>query len=213
MTRLVATAISLLQTLTRLAFYAGWPSVFSALPVVKSVLEKRPERGRQGAVMRKRHSMGVGLLAFALATFWGSTPSPSQDRAADPGMRDRFVGAWRLAWLEEPGPDGTIHRADCSGMFVFSADGHAAVQVLYRNPQAAAAAAPVQYSQAGYEATFGRYQVDALARTFTYHVEGAIVRSLIGKDLVRSFELSGDRLIVKSSDPGERWRVAWERYP
>jgi 4-carboxymuconolactone decarboxylase len=30
------------EALTSLAFYAGWPNVFSALPVVKSVLEKRP---------------------------------------------------------------------------------------------------------------------------------------------------------------------------
>ena len=30
------------EMLTQLAFYAGWPSVFTALPVVKDVLEKRP---------------------------------------------------------------------------------------------------------------------------------------------------------------------------
>jgi 4-carboxymuconolactone decarboxylase len=30
------------EVLTQLAFYAGWPNVFSALPVVKDVLEKRP---------------------------------------------------------------------------------------------------------------------------------------------------------------------------
>jgi 4-carboxymuconolactone decarboxylase len=29
--------------LTQLAFYAGWPNVFSALPVVKDVFEKRPK--------------------------------------------------------------------------------------------------------------------------------------------------------------------------
>ncbi len=29
------------ETLTQLAFYAGWPSAFSALPVVKDVIEKR----------------------------------------------------------------------------------------------------------------------------------------------------------------------------
>ncbi len=29
------------EVLTQLAFYAGWPSVFSALPVVKEVIEKR----------------------------------------------------------------------------------------------------------------------------------------------------------------------------
>ncbi len=31
------------EALTHLAFYAGWPNVFSALPVVKGVFEKRPD--------------------------------------------------------------------------------------------------------------------------------------------------------------------------
>jgi 4-carboxymuconolactone decarboxylase len=30
------------EVLTHLAFYAGWPNVFSAIPVAKSVLDKRP---------------------------------------------------------------------------------------------------------------------------------------------------------------------------
>jgi 4-carboxymuconolactone decarboxylase len=30
--------------------------------------------------------------------------------AAAQGDRERFVGAWRMAWMEEPGPDGTITR-------------------------------------------------------------------------------------------------------
>ena len=55
-----------------------------------------------------------------------------------------------------------------------------------------------------------RYEV-VDAHTFTYHVQGALVRTLIGKDLKRVFELSGNQLIVKSPDPNEHWRVAWER--
>jgi 4-carboxymuconolactone decarboxylase len=31
------------EVLTQLAFYAGWPNVFSALPVVKDVVDKRKE--------------------------------------------------------------------------------------------------------------------------------------------------------------------------
>ena len=31
------------EVLTHLAFYAGWPNVFSALPVAKDVFEKRPQ--------------------------------------------------------------------------------------------------------------------------------------------------------------------------
>jgi 4-carboxymuconolactone decarboxylase len=32
------------EALTQLAFYAGWPNVFSALPVAKAVFEKRPAK-------------------------------------------------------------------------------------------------------------------------------------------------------------------------
>lgn len=31
------------EVLTHLAFYAGWPNVFFAIPVVKDVFEKRPK--------------------------------------------------------------------------------------------------------------------------------------------------------------------------
>ena len=32
----------LVELITHLAFYAGWPNAFSALPVMKDVFEKRP---------------------------------------------------------------------------------------------------------------------------------------------------------------------------
>jgi hypothetical protein len=38
------------------------------------------------------------------------------------------------------------------------------------------------------------------------------MRTLIGNDLTRVFEFSGQHLIVKSSSPDEHWRVAWEHY-
>ena len=126
------------------------------------------------------------------------------------GDRDRFVGAWRLAWLEEPGPDGKIHRADCTGLFVFTREGYASVQVMYRNPTGGDAG-PVQYAQGGYEASYGRYDVDERAHTWTLHVEGAMVRSLVKKDLKRRYEFSGNQLIVTPSSADEHWRVAWER--
>ena len=162
--------------------------------------------------MKKLMSMGVVSLLVAIAAILSAAASRAQEPKVGDHPRDRFIGAWRLVWLEEPGPDGGVHRADCTGMFVFTRDGHASVQVMYRNPQMGTAAGLVQYAQGGYEATFGRYEVDPSARTFTYHVEGALVRSLVGKDLVRSFELSGNQLIVKSANPDEHWRVAWEHH-
>ena len=60
--------------------------------------------------------------------------------------------------------------------------------------------------------TLGELVIDESTYTFTFHVEGALVRTLIGKDLPRAFELSGKQLIVKSTHPEEHWRVAWEHY-
>ena len=73
---------------------------------------------------------------------------------------ERFVGAWRLASLEQQGADGKVHRADSTGLLVFTGDGHMSVQVMERNPQAQTPAGPEQYSQGGYEASFGTYEID-----------------------------------------------------
>jgi lipocalin-like protein len=159
--------------------------------------------------MKKLLSLGVVSLFIGMTAV---TVSRRQDRSGSEGVRERFVGAWRLAWLEEEGADGKIRRADCTGLLVFTANGHMSVQVMYRNPPAGTNAAPVQYAQGGYEASFGTYEIDQSTHTFTFHVEGALVRTLIGKDLPRAFEFSGKQLIVRSTRPEEHWRVAWEHY-
>ena len=135
--------------------------------------------------------------------------SAGQDRG---DVRDRFAGAWRLVRLEQPGADGKLHSIDCTGLFVFTRDGHASVQVMQRNPQASPSAGPEQYSEAGYEASWGTYKVDERTHTFMFHIDGALVRPLLGKDLPRSYEFSGNQLIVKSTRPDESWRVTWEHY-
>lgn len=158
--------------------------------------------------MRRLLLCGVVCL-FIAATM---TPSRSQDRSANDAIRGQFVGAWRLASLEQEGADGKTHTSDSTGLLVFTRDGHMSVQVMERNPQAQTAAGPEKYSQGGYEASFGTYEISESGHTFIFHVEGALMRNLIGKDLPRSFELSGKQLIVKSARPEEHWRVIWEHY-
>jgi hypothetical protein len=91
-------------------------------------------------------------------------------------------------------------------MFVFTRDGKASVQVMYRTAPTGNA-----YAQSGYEASYGSYHIDS-SSTFTFHIDGALVRTLIGKDLNRRYEISNNRLIVKSTDANEHWKVVWERY-
>jgi len=159
--------------------------------------------------MKKLLSFGAVLLLIGMTAM---TVSGGQDRGGTEGVRHRLVGGWRLASLEEEGADGKIHKADCTGLLVYTQDGHMSVQVMYRNPPAGSNAGPVQYAQGGYEASFGTYEIDESGHTFIFHVEGALVRTLVGKDLARAFEFSGKQLIVKSTHPEEHWRVAWEHY-
>src|SRR5262249_9970832 len=170
-----------------------------------------PVLQQEGSLMKKSFCLGVLSLFLCITAVSRSARSRQQDRAALSGIEDQFVGAWRLAWLEEPDGERHVHKADCTGLLVFTRDGHMSVQVMYRNPQAGSQAGPAQYAQGGYEASFGTYKIDEATHTFTFHVEGAMVRSLVGRELSRSFELSGGQLIVKSTDAKESWRAAWTR--
>jgi hypothetical protein len=163
-------------------------------------------------MMKKILSVSVAFLALAIVAIPLPALPGSQDRDENQSARSRFVGAWRLVSLEAPGSDGKLQKVDSTGLFVFTRDGHASVQVMERNLSPQTEAAPEQYSHGGYEASFGTYEVNESTHTFVFRVEGALVRTLIGKNLPRSFEFSGNQLIVKSTRPEEHWKVIWERY-
>jgi hypothetical protein len=161
---------------------------------------------RRRSAVQKFPTLAVAVLLSVV-----SMPMSSEGRLRNESMRDQFVGAWRLKSLEEPDANGKIQKADCSGLLVFTEDGHMSVQLMCRNSREAGNATPSKYAQGGYEASFGTYEIEN-TQTFTFHVEGALVRTLVGNDLKRAYELSGKHLIVKSSDSNEHWRVLWERY-
>jgi hypothetical protein len=124
-----------------------------------------------------------------------------------------LVGAWRLAWLEVPGTDGTLTRmTDAKGSLIYTPEGLVAVQVMFARAANPSPNAPVQYAQDGYEASFGRYVVDTATRTVTHHYDGSLVRALLAQDLPRRYELSEGRLTIRSTRSDEHWSVVWERY-
>ncbi len=155
---------------------------------------------------------GWGVLTSFITLFSGAAFSVNQNQPVNEGIHTQLVGAWRLAWIEEQGADGNLHRTDRTGILVYTSDGHMSVQIMAREPGAPPAAGPVQYEQGGYEAYYGRYDVDEQAHSVTHHVEGALVRTLIGRDLTRVYQFSGKQLILKSSRADEHWTIAWEHY-
>jgi hypothetical protein len=161
-------------------------------------------------VTKKLLSVALMFWVLSMSTISGLTLAGSKPHAPRPRFEDRFIGAWRLAWLEEPDAEG-IHKVDCTGMLVYTPDGHMSVQVMYQNPQRETQAGPMQYAQGGYEASFGSYEVDERTPSFIFHVEAAFIRSLIGKDLPRAYRgragpLSSDhrtqdRLAARNRNP------------
>jgi hypothetical protein len=135
----------------------------------------------------------------------------SEKKDVGPGSaKDRLIGAWRLGWLEAPGPDGKMNRVtNLKGMLLYTSDGHMSVQLMY--PKSASGLTN-EYVKNGYEASFGSYEVSEETHTVTHHVEGSITEGLVGKDLPRAYQLSGRQLIITSTRPDEHWSVTWEHY-
>jgi Lipocalin-like domain len=132
----------------------------------------------------------------------GSDPIPRSDKA-------RFIGAWHLASIT--GPDGKPVSTAPIGMLIYTRDGHMSVQLMYPKTENALSN---QYVQAGYEASFGSYDVDEARHMVTHHVQGSITRDLlIGKDLPRIYQFTTDGdLIIRSARSEEHWAVTWEHY-
>jgi len=153
-------------------------------------------------------------LAVVVALSGFSRAQSAERTDAGPGSgREQLVGAWRLAWMEEQGADGKVTRStDRKGILIYTPDGQMSVQVMYPSSETVSSQNPVQYAQDGYEASFGSYEVNEQAHTVTNHVEGSLVRALVGDDLPRVYRFSDGRLTLRSSRPDEHWSVTWEHY-
>ncbi len=154
------------------------------------------------ALSRGALSAFVAISTLALAL------SPTKQA----GDRQKLVGAWYLAHIDVPGPDGK--RAAIpqpKGMLIYTRDGHMSVQLMY--PKSANAQSN-EYVQDGYEASFGSYDVDEAKHTLTHHVQGSVTRDLlVGKDLPRVYQFVADgKLIIRSARPDEHWSVTWVHY-
>lgn len=126
--------------------------------------------------------------------------------------KERLIGAWHLAHIDSPGPDGkSLDMPQPIGMLIYTRDGHISVQLMYpKSPSAQSN----EYVLDGYEASFGSYDVDESTHTLTHHVQASNTRDLlVGKDLPRSYQFTQDgHLIIKSTRPNEHWSVTWEHY-
>jgi hypothetical protein len=149
----------------------------------------------------KAIQIAIFAAVVAIATAQNQ-PAPGSDK-------EKFIGAWHLATIT--GPDGKPVSTTPTGMLIYTREGHMSVQLMYPKSENALSN---QYVQAGYEASFGSYDLDEARHIVTHHVQGSITRDLlVGKGLPRIYQFTTDgRLIIRSARHDEHWSVTWEHY-
>lgn len=126
----------------------------------------------------------------------------------DSAVAKTIVGTWHLGDSYSEKSDG---RSDLPlggkviGQINYDAAGNMAAQLMgadrphlsSRNPQEVSDE-EFRIAFKGYTSYFGTYTVDASAGTITHHVVGASVPNWPGHDQFRYFELSGDKMVLKT---------------
>jgi hypothetical protein len=156
-------------------------------------------------------ALRYGALTIVFVAFCGLSQAESAQKENSRSAREKLIGAWHLAHIEAPGPDGKpMDIPQPQGMLIYTLDGHMSVQLMY--PKSANALSN-EYVQDGYEASFGSYDVDEATHTLIHHVQGSVTRGLlVGKDLPRAFQFNeAGHLIIRSTRTDEHWSV-WEHY-
>jgi hypothetical protein len=155
--------------------------------------------------MHRRQALA--LTGFIAATRLGAAPS----------AREQLVGLWQLVGQFNISKEGQqIPVAERQrGRISWDRSGH--VWVLLYNDGRKAPASPLmptldEYREmnSGLMTYYGTYDIDEAKQTVTHHLQAAANPSLIGTDLVRRYEFTGNRVALIF--PGEAQRhVVFER--
>lgn len=146
----------------------------------------------------------VGILAFACA--WVvRAQTPECPLCGTWVLLDRIDKTAAGQALDEPNLG-----ADPIGIIIYDRAGNVSAQAMKRH-RTDTTATPQgtqgtnnSAASGGYDAYFGKYEVDAKAHTVTHHLIGAIALADIGKSLTRSYEFVGGelRLSFETSNNG-----------
>ena len=127
-------------------------------------------------------------------------------------QKTSIVGTWNLISYEDIQDTKTKSKPvypwgrHPSGMLIYDDTGHMAVQIQRMPVKRSFAKTETVLTNsdridmiASYTAYFGTYSVDWQRSTVTHHVTGNLFPFYIGTDQKKTFELNGDRFILKVS--------------
>lgn len=124
-----------------------------------------------------------------------------------------LVGTWQLVSRVDRDASGNVIPepslgTDPFGYLIYDSKGHVAAQLTARSRSSASAATVTSEANSnnpthigGYDAYFGRYEVDTKSGTVTHILDGALAPTDVGRRITRHFELAGDTLTI-TFEPG-----------
>ncbi|MFN0113032.1 MAG: lipocalin-like domain-containing protein [Blastocatellia bacterium] len=129
----------------------------------------------------------------------GKESSVSQKSA----IVSKLIGTWKL--MEFAGTiDGQLVTPLNAGRLTYDASGQVSLHMMVKDRPKFASDKKRQSTKDeakiafdGYVAYFGRYRVDETAGVVIHSIEGSIFPNEIGKESIRFYELSGDRLTLR----------------
>ncbi len=146
-------------------------------------------------------------FAFLSAIFLSATYHTEAQISAS-----ALLGTWELVSRVDRDTTGQVVPepslgSDPIGYLIYDAKGHVFVQMMarHRSADTTVITAPSQANNlahvGGYDAYFGRYEVDGKSGTVTHILDGAISQGDVGRRLTRRFHVEGDTLTI-SFEPG-----------
>ncbi len=141
-------------------------------------------------------------------------------------VKDGFVGVWNLVTAEFTWSSGEIadlYGRDAEGMLIYGPQGQMSVQIMrphrpvfVSGDSRRGTTEEIKAAFEDYLAYFGTYTVDETEHTVTHHMRGSLFPNWAGQDLTRFFELSGDRLTLRTppmATAGKEFTgvLVWER--
>jgi hypothetical protein len=138
----------------------------------------------------------IKLLSLFLVLFALSVSAVAQEPS--------IVGTWVLAGADKLLPDGTRvpdYGPNPHGLVIFTADGYYSLQI-YRAERLKFSSGDkfkgtleeYQDASLSMSAGFGRYSVDPVKHTITFHTDRSSVANRDDTTVVRTYELKGDEI-------------------
>ncbi len=122
--------------------------------------------------------------------------------------QDSLYGAWTMTSLEAA-TNGTFAKVPYSGQIIFTPSGRMSTQAKNLVPNAP----DTDYTVGGYESYYGALSVDEASHTFTVKIESSSSNVLVGRQAVRRYTITDNKLVITPQDASEGWRVTYQRVP